>query len=297
MEDICEHYVCNICYEKIPEEFYDLHNTECKIEQSNALNNLEKDYDLTLAQQNALKYVNKKSKIFIKNVKMQINADFLTKNYNLEDIDKIIKYIQNDVQIVIHININKDLQYFLNDNHYKNIFEIPEKKGIFYLKQRNEWEDFLFSKSYSDDNIEPIEKVKYGTLNLLNNSAGVMSCISFGDSYFVLKNNIKKRTTFSYGNSLAKDMQNFYITNFKNCLSILSSINPTLLEMLIKIVNNENIDNNYNYKCIEAQIHGSIFFNRDIEKMVVKKHYQQNNDIQHMLNEFSLKNNVPIEYV
>lgn len=53
----------------------------------------------------------------------------------------------------------------------------------------------MFTNRYSK--ASPFERVKYGTINLTNDPNGVQCCSGYGASYFLLKEDVRKRCTFT----------------------------------------------------------------------------------------------------
>lgn len=53
----------------------------------------------------------------------------------------------------------------------------------------------MFSNKYST--ATDYEKVKYGTINFTNDPAGVNACKSYGNSYLLLKDDVRSRCTFT----------------------------------------------------------------------------------------------------
>lgn len=53
----------------------------------------------------------------------------------------------------------------------------------------------MFDKLY--DKAEKHERVKYGTINISNDPNGVRACYSYGNSYFVLKKEVRQRCTLT----------------------------------------------------------------------------------------------------
>ena len=53
----------------------------------------------------------------------------------------------------------------------------------------------MFTNKYSA--AKDFERVKYGTINFTNDPAGVSACRSYGNSYFLLKSDVRERCTFT----------------------------------------------------------------------------------------------------
>ncbi len=70
-----------------------------------------------------------------------------------------MRYIRDTAPIIIHFRSTL-LEKFLNDTHYRSMFEIsPGSTGA-----RKAWEKKLFNSCY--DRSKPYERVKYGSLNI-----------------------------------------------------------------------------------------------------------------------------------
>lgn len=208
--------------------------------------------ELTIDQQNALLYCLKKSHLFSKNVLPNLEAKMNSKGYVFNDILKIYDYLKNKVNVIIHVNLEKALNFLCKDDFYRNQFEVNTRREALSPPTRIIWENNLFNNIYQ--NTSGFDKVKYGVLNLTNDPRGVNSAYGYGDSYLVLKDENKYRITFVFGDS---SQQDFHIATFDHFYHILYYIDDNLLNNLIKLSKGEIIDykmNNYTY--IEAQIHG-----------------------------------------
>ena len=93
------------------------------------------------------------------------------------------------------------MHHFLESDRYKNQFETNTSGGALNHEARKVWENNLFNYKYL--NTEPKNRVKYGTLKLVNDPKGMGPCTWYGNSYFELKN-VKLRSTFLYGDSSNK---------------------------------------------------------------------------------------------
>jgi hypothetical protein len=249
---------------------------------------------LTDKQKLALTWSNKKAKIFSKNVKLNIAEKLIELNYSPKDLDLLQDYIQNKVNVLIHLKLENVIDFFLRDEYYKNGFEINTLAEN-WIKSRTGWENNLFNNIYN--NAEPKERVKYGALDLFNNPNGIFCCIKFyGDSYFTLKRNTHDRITFVVGDSCLKEV---HMATFKHCNIIFNLMPIKLLEeILYKIKNNKNYElYKSNYRSyIEAQIHGLLSLKTDIESLNVPKKYIEDSKIVEKLKKFTEIYNIPVNY-
>ncbi len=216
---------------------------------------------LTEKQQKVVKHCTKKARIFSKNVEAHVFKRFLEMDYGMEELDKVRDYIKNKVNIIIHFN-GTLVEKFISDGHYKSCFEVTGK-GVGYNSWRSTKEKNIFGGFY-DDTTEPSERLKYGCINLFNSPTGWTAAQAYGRSFLVLKQEVKLRTTYLYGNSSGNET---YIQNFDSCNNMLLFIPQNMLKDLIEYVINGKIPTQ-SHTYVECQIHGDIDFNRDIEDIV-----------------------------
>jgi hypothetical protein len=236
---------------------------------------------LSELQKEALKKTNLKAKLHIKNMKHMIVNKFIENDINLEYIDKIINYIKQHAYITTMIPlmttkstpIRNIFDIFIENPKLKSIFEIGN--DINYLNTRKKAEDILFVKVYKD--CENKERPKYGSLNIIENIKGDDLCIQYGDICLKYKDDIKSRTTFTFGDSFGMMM---YICTFENLEHILYHLDIKSLHILIKIIDgNSNNTTEKLSQYIECQIHGNVDITRDIENIrISKEKYNTNKD-------------------
>ena len=157
------------------------------------------------------------------------------------------------------------------------------------ITARSTWEDNLFMSVYKD--AEPHERVKYGAVNLNCDPDGVKAAHWYGNSYFVMNEDVKLRASFVYNDSSVMDL---HMATFKHFCNILYYIPENGLRSIIDVATGRNVDNKFvDYPYIECQLHGPVRFDRDVEMLVVNNIYHKNNVMTDKLNKFSDKTGVP----
>jgi hypothetical protein len=146
----------------------------------------------------------------------------------LPDLELLRQYIERDCPIIIHIHISKHMEMYLKDTHYRNQFETLKTSGCSNLTTRGGWETKMFDKLY--DKAEKHERVKYGTINISNDPNGVRACYSYGNSYFVLKKEVRQRCTLTDQDSCS--YRNIGTLGF--CNQVLNSFSKKEIEAAIK---------------------------------------------------------------
>lgn len=234
---------------------------------------------LTPIQRMALDQSEKKAKISSKNTYLNVLGRFISLDYSEDHLKTTLNYIRNDVKPVIHIMIENLIQYFIDDGFYRNQFETNTSRGALSCPSRLSWEKNLFRGVY--DISTGSEKVKYGALNLLNYKNGVLSAYCYGDSYMILKDEVKNRITFVSGDSASMQL---HLGTFKNPGILLNVIGDKLLRQLIEISNGLKETSDLTYDYVEMQVHGMIDIKKDVQMIVVNDRHQNNKDLIQKLN-------------
>ena len=229
---------------------------------------------LTDKQKLAINNANKKAKIHEKQLSHLIIEKFISNNIEIEFIDKIKKYIQNNTSMTtkLHCIILKN---FIENPILKNKLELfPGSTS--YNSYRKLKEDALFHNAYFE--VEASDRVKYGSLNIKNLISGDPLAIMYGDINIFYKDDIKDRVSFLYGNS---EQTMMYICTFKYCEHLLYHMPIDDINIIIKIIEKkENIEKIQNLKSyIEIQLHGKIDLTQDIEKITMSSKTYDTNKI------------------
>merc|ERR1719443_2362553 len=105
-----------------------------------------------------------------------------------------LAWIRELAPLLVHVNLDKILQFMESDTHYRNQFETGSSCGLLNTKVREKWEKDLFGGKY--DGAQGKNRPKYGVQNVMNDYRGVVKCKQYGQSYVVLKD-CRMRCTFS----------------------------------------------------------------------------------------------------
>ncbi len=254
---------CPICNKELESDESDidvnLHVNECMDDQIAKQDEIDKGYlELTEIQKKALMYCSKKAKIHQKDTKHIILTRLLDLGYTTDDYIKLSNYVKS-VKVTINIHTITLIEKLIDSTTLKNAYEL--NRGSY----RTTKENVIFGKIYTDASAE--QKVKYGALNIFKEPNGMKSCHGYGKSVMVVKDKIKKRMTFVNGNSSA---QHFYMCTFDNCMPLFVHVADDFIHNIMKIINDEPpIKTNFPY--VEAQIHGNVNIDTDIECIFIPK--------------------------
>jgi hypothetical protein len=194
----------------------------------------------------------------------------------------------------------------LEDGIYRSQFETGISNGLVATQAggpRDEWENVLFSGAYHpsvddtgaggrdhDGVFQPALRPKYGALDLMRNADGPAP--RFGSCYFVLRQSVSTRSTFTFGGSQADPKYRGTVDTFEPVLGALfeecflrdsvlgvAGIRPPgLMAKLLELekpfspgggMPSRNLDH-----IIEAQIHGLVLLDQDIEAVVADPSFQ-----------------------
>lgn len=295
---------CKICFEDVNESDIINHSIKCFDDQIQLINSisiqngneiqdrtkerekfirsLKKKYmkhDLTDKQEHAIRYVRKKSKVYHKNTIANSEIRFIDLGYSESDLYKCINYIQNNVDVIIHFDLDKLAKPFTLDIKYRNLFEVNSSGGTNSFSMREDWEDNLFNSIYKDAQYS--ERVKYGCLNMLCERTGCGTAHHYGKSYMILKNYVKKRVSFVNGDSSLKQI---HIACFDNFGHLFLHLDTKLIHNIMSIIMGKKDSEIKIYPYIEVQIHGDIDFGKDIHKLMIDK------------NNFNMTNKSALDY-
>jgi len=186
-----------------------------------------------------------------------------------EAFDRLWVWMRDAVPILIHLKLGmrEDGEYqidrFMRDpkRQYRNLFEVGEGRGSTDRSVRSAWERRMFGPVY-DRMVKVDERPKYGCLNLTDAPSGVEAAIGYGTSYLVLKPSVRWRCTMTsadsaVSNSIVATTRQFAKFMGDNAFGMSDSD-------LLKVCRHrgEQIS-----KYREVQIHGTVCFDRDVEKL------------------------------
>jgi hypothetical protein len=242
----------------------------------------------TKCQVGALLKTNTRCKVFSKQSKHTFFEKIINMGYDESMLTRLKYYFKNIVQVTINFKIS-NIDFYINDEYYRNGLEVS-KLFSGDDKLRISREDMLFMNEYH--HAKPFERVKYGAVNILNNK-NLSNCLrSYGDCFFVIKNSVKPRMTFEYGDSYGNN--GLQIGNFNNFYSVLCHLPNTLINELLNVQNNKPVNYSAYARYIETQIHGPVRFMHDIEEVVIPQKYYEL--YQNKINTFCKKYNIKLRY-
>lgn len=191
----------------------------------------------------------------------------------------------------------------LEDGHYRNQFETGLSSGsrtAFPGGERDRWEKDLFGGAYHGADVTADERPKYGALALIHHPDGPTP--RFGSCYFVLRASVSRRTSFTFsGSEYDLAPERLGTIDRMDCVmaALLTEVAsgasaavpwppfvaPTLgvenltvshlLEYLCRELPSLPPDPSSGPPgrvldtCVEAQVHGRIDLQRDVERLVI----------------------------
>lgn len=210
--------------------------------------------------------------------------------------------IRQHARIALHFHPDRPVgdqvvaQALLEDGIYKSQFETGISNGSVSAHPggaRDDWERRLFGGAYhKNDGSHGAHRPKYGALDLMCNSDGPAP--RFGSCFFLLKPEVSARSTFTFGGSqddpkyrgtieeldavLSALMEQSFVSDF--ALGVHNMRPPQLMERIgnlgrmIEDRRHQGVGNlgtasrNLDHM-IEAQIHGEVRLDRDVDELVV----------------------------
>ena len=216
----------------------------------------------------------------------------------------------------------------LNEGLYQNQFETGLSSGgrsAFPGGDRDRWERDLFGGAYHTPGVVASERPKYGALALVRHPDGPTP--RFGSCYFVLRLSISRRCSFTFsGSEQTLAGERLGTVNRMGCvmaalfkevatgegarvpwppfvaptLGIKNLTIPRLLDILCRELSLPPTDPSVETpgrvldSCVEAQIHGAISLQHDVERLVIDPAFD-GTPTGEILNEISRKYAIPIQ--
>jgi len=199
----------------------------------------------------------------------------LSLNYTENDLWMTLAYIRELAPIIVHVNLDKSMEFMEKDTHYRNQFETNTSGGLLKPTVREQWEKDLFASAY--DGAEGFARPKYGVLNAMNDYRGVVKCCQYGDSYIVLKD-VRLRCTFSPEDSANLKADRLAVLDYY--AHVLHEYSTEELQETIKIAKSSEAAilgdsskvGKMKYK--ETQVHGEIQWGRHVERLVAHQRHR-----------------------
>ncbi|KXX71824.1 DUF3626 domain-containing protein [Flammeovirga sp. SJP92] len=249
-----------------------------------------------LAIKNVLEYINTQKEKSIDNIEMILYQSNLPK----DSYQAYINNVREKAPIALHFHPDRIFSGEMNviegmvqSGIYKNQYETKISAGsvsAFTGGGRDDWENIVFKGAYHS--ASPLERPKYGALNLTMTNDGPSP--RFGSCYFLLKSEVKNRSTFTYGDTydspkeigtiehfelihsaILKDLFTREMTLGERNLSVqdfLNLINEKLSQFSNSLALRPASKNLDFY--IETQVHGDISLERDVEKVIADLSYK-----------------------
>jgi hypothetical protein len=172
-------------------------------------------------------------------------------------------HLFHNARIVIHVS-NKVVGLLSQDGFYRNQFETGTSHGCLGLERR-QWESTMFACHY--DNSKPFNRCKYGRLLLDEwtlNSGMLMQCCRYGYNYLVLKPEIKRRCTCTWGDS----SQCKEIGTLASFLHFLPRLKK---EHYLGLMEPSYCPSAESQFYVEVQIHGPVHLSKDVDFLVLNQ--------------------------
>jgi len=219
------------------------------------------------------------------------------------DLQQVLEYLRLRAPLVIHVNMEAYVDFFLKDTCYRNCFEVraptpggrPLTLAELAGNVRAQWESRIFHQRY--DASPAAERCKYGALSIFSHPQGVRAAHGYGTSYFVLRDDrVRLRTSFASCDTSSGAVK---IGMCEHAAHVLAEYGDAELREIVAIAAGRipygDDSKSGIYK--EIQIHGLVRFDRDIERLVVPARLRSNLPLRQKIELFCTHNKIRLEWV
>jgi len=230
---------------------------------------------LVKEQKNALATIRNLAKANHEKALPEVQRKVLAMRFTEMDLYMTLAWIRELAPMIVHVNLDKMLQFMESDTHYRNQFETGASGGLLNTEVRKKWEKDLFAGKY--DRAEGKDRPKYGVQNVMNDYRGVMKCAQYGDSYFVLKD-VRLRSTFSPEDSANLKSEKLAVPDFY--AHVLKEYSDDELKETLMVANSKDgallgdSDKVGKMKYKECQIHGEVCWSKHVERLVAHQRHR-----------------------
>lgn len=229
-----------------------------------------------------------------------------------DSLERALAVLAEHGRVMLHFHPDRPcqsghsvVQGLLRDGVYKSQFETGLSAGslsAFPGGQRDEWERTLFGAAYHAPGVALAERPVYGSLELVRHADGPSP--RFGSCYLVLKPEVSRRCSFTYGGSQSPEVleHSGTLEHFACCMSALLEaiardgaglgVAPLQGRDLLESVTRD-IARPYDGPAgrrvgrsldsfVEAQVHGPVQLSRDVDWLVAEPAFR-GTPVQHEL--------------
>ncbi|KAH8888009.1 hypothetical protein GQ53DRAFT_265266 [Thozetella sp. PMI_491] len=229
---------------------------------------------------------------------------FLMSDIPPSSLSCALSSIRNHARIALHFHPDRPARdgrtvarALLDNGEYRSQFETGISNGSVSAHPggaRDEWERALFEGAYHipELNVQGSHRPKYGALDLVRNPDG--PAIRFGSCFFLLKPEVSRRSTFTFGGSqdlpkyrgTAEVLEPVLAALFEECffrdfaLGVPGIRPPELVDTLLKL--SAPVEESFVHRppsrnldhVVEAQVHGDVRLGTDVELLVADPSFQ-----------------------
>jgi hypothetical protein len=291
---------------------------------------------LSIAQQAALRIVAERASLLEADDCCQLASDLRNSGCSDELFDQAMKSIRAHARVAVHFHPDRFglkpitvAESLLIEGLYQNQFETGLSSGgrsAFPGGDRDRWERDLFGGAYHTPGVTAAERPKYGALMLVPHPDGPTP--RFGSCYFVLRQSVSKRCSFTFSGS-EKPQAIMRMGTIEKMLSVMAALLrevangegakvpwppfvastlgiksltiPQLLGILCRDLSlfpaepSRKEPGRVLDSCVEAQIHGPIDLRFDIERLIIDPSFDKT-PTGETLAKISQKYEIPIQY-
>ncbi len=261
--------------------------------------------ELSRSQQMAIEYITKYARNHKTEAKATINHILKMSNISAFTFEKSVRILKDKARIGLHFHPDRPdstmasvAESLLEQGIYKSQFETLISNGSVSAHpggERDLWENKMFGGAYQVDGTTNSQRPKYGALNLMLHPDGPAP--RFGSCYFLLSPKVSYRSTFTYLDSHQDPKEKGTYEEFDLIMAALlgdifrsdfaigeRNLTPTrfishLLDNLEKPISDlatQEPNRNLNHY-IEAQIHGDILLQEDVDVLFADPSFQGTN--------------------
>lgn len=161
-------------------------------------------------------------------------------------------------------NLDETLQYWVKEPVLKNQFETKTSHGALSASRRNEWETVIAGRTINEKYMNARERPYYGFVGKFLTNRSNNPASQYGRSYIVYKDSVRKRATYTLGNSSGR--QGAFASDARAIFNKGRNINNFRMERALSETG--SILKHKSDAYLETQIWGCADLTKDVEKII-----------------------------
>ncbi|KYK67058.1 hypothetical protein TGPRC2_218215 [Toxoplasma gondii TgCatPRC2] len=251
---------------------------------------------LTQIQQSVMEHVTSQAMTQSAVVRLRIQRQLRTAGVSAADLENVEEYLVHKMPLTIAVDLLNVVPHLLEDNSYRNRFELKSQAQLAEVSERRSWEGQLFNGIYDHSSVRPEHRPKRGLLNLYLYPYADSRFHPSGQAFLLLEEHVRVRVTVAASQDIRGNRRH-RVGTLPDMWHVLELLGKEQLQTVLDLANGRRkrpvfFDEN---KRAEFHVHGALDLTKDVAAIAVRKsEYEAKGRTRDYLDQISQKYLFPI---